>query len=229
MDNISDVEQDKNIFKLENSEFELSLRIENFSEEKEMFKFIKSCEKMIRQSPEYRLWVNYIVDVLGQDKCEFTNENIHECSIEVHHHPICLFTIVQTVINDCIAKHEKFSTFDISRKVIELHFQNKVGYVTMLSNLHEKYHNGFLQIPIEFVKGDYKHILTNYQIESEEYTRILSLCTVHKDDIKTLWSKNNYPGIEETKIVNTIDSQIENTIAFSDEPDIDKMLENITN
>lgn len=215
---------DDNIFKLENSEFELSLRIDGFSDEKEMFKFIKSCEKMVRQSPEYKLWVNYIVDVLGQNRCEFTNENINECSIEVHHHPICLYTIIQTIINDCIAKQERFSTFDISRKTIELHFQNKVGYVTMLSNLHEKYHNGFLQIPIEFVHGDYKHILTNYKIEDDEYKRILSLCNVHKDDVKLSWSKDNYPGVSSDTPQKTIDQEIEYSISSVEEPSIEMML-----
>ena len=99
----------------------------------------------------------------------------------------------------------------------------------MLSNLHEKYHNGFLQIPIEFVRGDYKYILTHYKIEDEEYKRILSLCNVHKDDVKVLWSKNNYPGISNDDTIKevSLDNQIESTIASVDEPNIEMMLEAI--
>lgn len=228
-DNITEVEQEP-VFKLENSEFELSLKIDGFSNDKDKFKFIKSCEKMVRSSQEYRLWVEYIVDVLGQDTCEFTSESIKECSIEVHHHPICLYTIVQTVIDDFIQNKERFSSFDVAAKVIELHFQNKVGYVTMLSNLHEKYHNGFLQIPIEFVRGDYKYILTNYQIAEEEYKRILCLCAVHKDDVRVSWSRNNYPGVtsedDGTKQI-TLDEQIEASITQADEPDISSMIKSL--
>ena len=213
LEEIKDVEVPKvetdvtNVFKLENSPFELSLRIDNFSDEKEEIKFIKSVEKMVRNSPEYRLWVDYIVESLGQNKCEFTGELKSETSVDVHHHPICLYTIVKAVIDDKLKKHQSFCTFDISREVIEMHFQNKVGYVLMLSSLHEKYHNGFMQIPIEFVNGDYKYILKNLEIEKEEYERILLLCSVHKDDIVQKWSKNNYPGLTGTT---TEVKQIEN-------------------
>lgn len=212
------VEPDEtNVFKIENAPFELSLRIDNFSNEKEEISFIKSVEKMVRFSPEYKLWVNYIVDTLGQNKCEFTGELKGECPVEVHHHPICLYTIVKTIIDDKIRKHVQFCTFDIARDVIELHFQNKVGYVLMLSDLHAKYHNGFMQIPIEFVSGDYKYILTNYEMEKEEYSRILLLCGVHKDDIVQSWSKNNYPGLTNSNTdVRQIDTQ--QTMLISEQP-----------
>ena len=206
-----------NVFKIENAPFELSLRIDSFSNEKEEISFIKSVEKMVRFSPEYKLWVNYIVDTLGQNKCEFTGELKGECPVEVHHHPICLYSIVKAVIDDKIRKHIQFCTFDIARDVIELHFQNKVGYVLMLSDLHAKYHNGFMQIPIEFVSGDYKHILTNYEMEKEEYSRILLLCGIHKDDIVQSWSKNNYPGLTNSNTnIKQIDTQ--QTLLISEQP-----------
>jgi len=188
-------EEAENVFKIDNSPFELSLRIDNFPDDKDEIKFVKAVEKMVRFSPEYRLWVDYIEETLGKNKCEFTGEVKGECPVDVHHHPICLFTIVKTIVDDKIRKHEQFCTFDIAREVIEMHFQNRVGYVLILSSLHEKYHNGFMQIPIEFVSGDYKYLLTNYEMEKEEYSRILLLCGVHKEDIVQSWNKNNYPGL----------------------------------
>lgn len=189
----------ENVFQLTESPFNLPLRIDGFNDDKDQIKFIKAVEKMVRFSPEYKLWVEYIIDTLGQNKCEFTNEIKGECPVDVHHHPICLFTIVKSVIDDYIKNHKEFCTFDIARDVIELHFQNRVGYVLMLSSLHEKYHNGFMQIPIEFVNGNYKYILTHYEIEKEEYERILLLCAVHKEDIVQSWGRNNYPGLTDSK------------------------------
>ena len=104
---------EENVFQLENSPFNLHLRIDNFNDDKDFIKFIKSVEKMVRFSPEYKLWVEYIVETLGQDKCEFTNEVKSECPVDVHHHPICLYTIVKSVIQDKMKKHESFCTFDI--------------------------------------------------------------------------------------------------------------------
>lgn len=201
MSEIKDIElppvdpEEQNVFKIENAPFELALRIDSFSNEKEQIAFIKSVEKMVRFSPEYKLWVGYIIDTLGQNKCEFTGEIKGECPVEVHHHPICLYTIVKTLIDKKLQNHESFCTFDIAKEVIELHFQNKIGYVVMISDLHAKYHNGFMQIPIEFVNGDYKYMLTHYEMEKEEYSRILLLCGIHKDDIVQSWGNNNYPGL----------------------------------
>jgi hypothetical protein len=33
------------------------------------------------------------------------------------------------------------------------HYQNIIGYIPLVSTLHEKFHNGFLDLPINFVQG----------------------------------------------------------------------------
>jgi hypothetical protein len=101
------------------------------------------------------------------------------------------------VINKLLSTEQEFSTFDVATKIIELHFQNKVGYVALISSLHAKYHNGFLQIPIELVNGNYKYIIENFVIEEEEYDRIAKLCNVHTEDLKQGWERGNYPGIKD--------------------------------
>ncbi len=49
----------------DNSPFTLSLRREEFSDDKELIKFIRSVEKQVRTSPEYREWTSYIKETLG--------------------------------------------------------------------------------------------------------------------------------------------------------------------
>ena len=58
--------------------FKLPLRIKNFNDEKYFIKFIKKCESGIRGSLEYRHWKDYIIDVLGINKCMITSENTAE-------------------------------------------------------------------------------------------------------------------------------------------------------
>lgn len=186
---------DDNVFELPESQFNLPLRIKTFPGAKEFEHFVKNTEKQVRNSLEYRLWTQYITDHLGNTHCALTQESMNECPTEVHHHPITLYTIVKGVVNKFLSTEKEFSTFDVATKVIELHFQNKVGYVILISSLHSKYHSGFLNIPIEFVNGDYKHIIQNYALEEAEYDRILQLCNVHVDDLKQSWQRGNYPGI----------------------------------
>jgi len=195
-----------NVFSLPDSGFDLPLRINSFASMKEYDAFIKNVERVVRYSQEYKLWIKYISEHLGHSQCALTNENITECSLEVHHHPITLYTIVKAIMNDIMSKSESFSTFDVALKVIELHFQNKIGYVVLLSDLHKKYHSGFLNLPIEMVNGNYKHIIQTYSIDENEYDKICRLCNVHLSDVKQVWHKDDYPGVRE-ELKKTIESE----------------------
>jgi len=177
----------------DNYPFRLPLRIDNFENEAEYKKFIRNCEMLVRRSAEYKLWRRYIVDVLQVDKCMITNERMSDVTIEVHHHLPSLFTAVTAVVNKHIENNEEFCSFDIAQKVIELHFGNQIGYVTLIKTMHEKFHNGKLTIPIETVKGNYKQFLAEYSkyIDEEELDKIeLRLTT---DSSNCTWSRDDYP------------------------------------
>ena len=193
---LASIPKGQNVFSISNSSFDLPLRISTFLSSKDFEKFVKNVERIIRSSVEYRLWVTYIIDNLGQKECALTHENINECPIVIHHHPINLYTIVKTIINDFIKKEQEFSTFDVAIKTIEMHYQNNVGYIVLLSDLHEKFHNSFLKIPIQLFQGNYKYLIQNYQLEDDELQQIYQLCNVQMEDLKMEWSKNNYPGIK---------------------------------
>lgn len=196
-DIIHNESNDDSVFRVEGSEFDLPLRVKSFPSSREYESFIKNVEKLVRMSLEYRLWTSYITENLGHSFCAFTKESNGECPTQIHHHPVTLYTVVKGVVNKYLASESEFSSFDVATKVIELHFQNKIGYIVMLSDLHSKYHSGFLNIPIEFVHGDYKHIIQNYSIDETEYDRICKLCNVHVEELKQGWSKDNYPGIND--------------------------------
>lgn len=177
----------------DNYPFRLSLRIKNFENESEYKRFIKNCEKIIRNSIEYRLWRDYIKDVLGIQECVITKETNEEVTIEVHHHIPTLFTLLKALINKKIEENKEFSTFDICLDAIELHFKNKIGYVTLLTSMHEKLHNGYLSIPISFVKGDYQYFIANYSkyLDAEDLDVInANLATTESN---CSWSRDNYP------------------------------------
>lgn len=161
MDNMADIKSNEANLELYSEEypFRLPLRIKNFHDDSDYKKFIRSVERMVRNSPEYKEWRNYIVDVLGIDKCMLTNESMDEVTIDVHHHVPDLYTLITCLVNECISKENEFCSFDICTKAIELHYQNKIGYVTLLKSMHEKFHNGYLRIPMSIVRGDYEYFV----------------------------------------------------------------------
>ena len=172
--------------------FNLSLRISRFENETDFNKFVKNVEMIVRKSIEYKDWRTYIIDVLGVNTCMITNERMDEVTIEVHHHVPGLFTVVKALVNRKLDKTEHFSTFDIALEAIELHFMNKIGYATLLKSMHEKFHNGFLEIPIEYVKGDYMWFIKEFAayLDDEDLNTINS--RVATNESNTSWIKNNY-------------------------------------
>lgn len=194
---VIDSDEENLVLHTKNSPFSLSLRIKTFNAEKEQDKFIKCVERQVRSSSEYKLWHKYVTDNLGHDACVLTEETMNETKIDIHHHPVSLYHICKAIINDKLTNDQEFCTFDISTEAIELHFKNKIGYMPLLSNLHEKYHNGYLDLPIDLVHGDYMSFIKGYPIEDMEKDKIMSLCQVKLKDCKQQgWSRNNYPSIK---------------------------------
>jgi len=176
----------------DNYPFSLSLRISNFESESDYKKFVKGCERMVRSSIEYRHWKRYIIDVLQINECMITHEKISDLSIEVHHHLPSMYVLVCALVNRRIESGEEFCTFDIAHEAIELHFQNKIGYVTLIKSMHEKFHNGKLGIPVELIKGDYRYFINTFSkyVDEADLAKIEERLVVHETNCA--WSRDDY-------------------------------------
>jgi hypothetical protein len=148
---------------------------------------------LIRRCSEYRLWRNYIIDILQFNECVITHEHIGEVTVDLHHHVPSLFTFVTALVNEKIENNKEFCSFDIAQEAIELHFKNKVGYVTLIHSMHEKFHNGYLTIPISFVKGDYQYFLKNYSkyLDETDLEKIDERLATSESNCT--WSRDDYP------------------------------------
>jgi hypothetical protein len=181
----------------ENYPFRLALRIRNFENETNYKKFIRNCESLVRKCNEYKLWRNYIIDVLQINTCMITHESIDQVTVDVHHHIPSLYTLISALINKKIENTEDFCSFDIAHEAIELHFKNKIGYATLISSIHEKFHNGYLTIPISFIKGDYKYFLDNYSkfLDDPDIETIQSRLAINESNCT--WARDEYPLVAE--------------------------------
>ena len=50
-----------------------------------------------------------------------------------------------------------------------------IGIVPLAGTLHKKYHNGFLDIPLQLVKGNYKKLLEFYDIDPELDDKLIGI------------------------------------------------------
>jgi len=194
---------DKRELSSEETPYTLSLRITDIGSEKELKRFIRQCEGLIRKSPEYRIWTNYVRDVLGFFSCDLTKENHAQCNCDIHHHPISLYMVTKAVVLSNMSVSKEFCSADITVKVLELHYENRIGFISIIRSLHEKFHNGYLQLPIQLVHGDYKMFLSTYgnYLEEEDMDVIKSRLEVNFNNCgfgsQYYWSQNKYMTNEE--------------------------------
>lgn len=161
---------------------------DGFSNNKQYVAFIKSVEKTIRGSVEYREWTSYLREACGAIDCKITHETVEDCTIEIHHYPFNLFQLVDICIETKMQNKEKFSTFDIANEVMSWHFRDIVGYIPLISSLHEKYHNGLLQIPLWAVSGNWKTILSEFSVPEEVRDAIASFRNIATfEGVPTMW------------------------------------------
>jgi len=148
--------------------YTLSLRIEDIANEKELKRFIRQCEGMIRKSPEYRVWTGYVREILGYFSCDLTKESHAQCNCDIHHHPVSLYMITKAIILKYMSNSLKFCSADMVVRALELHYENRIGFVSIIRSLHEKFHNGYLQLPMQLVHGNYNYFVANYGCYLEE-------------------------------------------------------------
>jgi hypothetical protein len=179
----------------DNYPFNLSLRISAFENEVDYKKFVLNCEALIRRSREFKLWKQYLVDVLGVQECFITHEVMEDVSIEIHHHVPSLYILVSALVNKHITEETPFCSFDISTEAIELHYANRIGYVALLRSIHEKFHNGKLEIPISLVRGNYQYFMENFTrfVDPGDLDLLQERLVIH--EIQQEWTKDNYPGL----------------------------------
>ncbi len=178
---------------------DLNIETSDFVSDKDYNRFISICKRMIRQSYEYQNWTKYIKFTQGYDYCQFTRENAFELTIDLHHHPLSMENIVKTIIDFQLKNNGFVTSYSITKEVLENHYDDNIGYVMMISSLHEKYHNGFLKIPIEFAHGNWQNFINKYPIDPDiikivENFKSYKLFDLMKDNNNNTynWTNENY-------------------------------------
>lgn len=131
-------------------------------------KVISYIEREVRQSYEYRKYINYLKKELDLTKCSLlpgVDIKTDPVSLEFHHYPMTLYEITEVIARQrvmTLMENEKVSCFDISEQIVEEHFRGNVGLVPLTKTIHEMAHNRSIIIPITKVEGNYKNFVKKY-------------------------------------------------------------------
>lgn len=138
----------------------------DLNDDKDFKKYIKDIERIVRTSFEYRLFIRYLKENFGMDKCAFlnniSNEEDTSIKIELHHHPFTLYDIINIIYRKRYYNHESLSVFMVAEEVLRCHYQLIVGLIPLSETVHQLVHAGRLFVPVNKVLGRYKLFVDIY-------------------------------------------------------------------
>lgn len=138
----------------------------DLSSPKDFQRYIKDVKAEIRGSFEYRDMVRVLKEYGGMDRSglnpNISNSDGSKVKIEIHHTPLVLEDIVNTVYEKRRFYHEDLSVDMVAKECTCCHYQSIIGLYPLTATEHELVHNGYLFIPPKDVYGNYKAFTQAY-------------------------------------------------------------------
>lgn len=150
--------------KSDSSPYAEAFHFENFYDDNLIKKFIKSTERLIRQSDEYKTYIAQLrtnIEALNHDNI-LSNITTGDVDLEFHHYPFNLYEIVELVMTKNMVDNIKFTTFSVAKKVMELHYEHIIGLVPLTNMNHKLAHAGALFISTKQVFGEWRKFMSDY-------------------------------------------------------------------
>lgn len=139
----------------------------NIKSDKDRVKTIKTIERMVRSSLEYKEYIKYLKTYINMTKCSFFGKaeqsNYSKVGIEIHHAPLTLFDIVMVILIKHEDEYGEIDLLHISEEVMKVHYQCRVGLLPLTKTTHKLVHNGQLFIPVQMVRGDWVNFYREYE------------------------------------------------------------------
>ncbi len=136
-------------------------------EEKEKVKFVRTIEKLVRSSIEYREYISFLRDHFAMNECAYynniNNKDSYKIKIEVHHTPFTLYDIAYIILNKHFTMYgDNINLSSIVYEILEIHYRGIIGLIPLNKTIHDLTHNGYLFIPTSYVFGDIEQFYQEY-------------------------------------------------------------------
>ena len=166
--------------------------------EKDFKKYIADIERIVRQSREYKTFIQYLRSFMNMNHSYFmpnvSNIDTTKIKIELHHTPFTLYDIVMTIFNKRKDNDESLSCFLVAKEVCYIHYFLYVGLIPLSKTEHKLAHKQSLFVPIDKVLGRYDKFIEMYDKYIPEDA--MARYNTYKE------MTNNYNFIQNTQILN---------------------------
>ena len=130
---------------------------------KDIKRFIKNVENLVRSSVEYSNYISYLSNDQGIiNDALMSKITSDSATLEFHHYPFTLYDIVEIVLNYNIKRKNKVTSISLAEEVMKLHYKNIVGLTRVSKTVHQLAHSGSIFIPLDSIFGDVNEFINQY-------------------------------------------------------------------
>lgn len=155
---------------------ELEKSDEFFSSMESRVKFIKDCEKLVRQNDRYSKYIHTLKKEVKLDHCQVLSSlTDKDCTIEMHHGPIfTLYDYCEIIIDHYLSTGKKITSFRIAKQVLDEHWANRIQVIMLSTTIHQEVHDREIFLNMQQAWGDLHGFLKKYKLNEdlkEKYNR----------------------------------------------------------
>lgn len=138
-----------------------------FKKKDDRRKYIELVKSIVRGTPEYRSYVSFLKRYKRMNSCVvYPNLNTEErskYSIEIHHEPLALREIINIVLTAEESVGRGHNPYKLANKILELHYDNKVGLINLAKTPHEMVESGKIFIPLQLINPGFMDFIEEYE------------------------------------------------------------------
>lgn len=184
-------------------------------------KLLKKLVTTVRNSLEYKEYIQFLKDELDMNYCSFFNNiNWDYAEIDMHHVMLTLYDIIYIVSMKKLNEESNITIYDIMEEVMKLHYECKVLLIPISKTIHELVHSGDIFIPIQYAFGNFNEFYNEYKkyFTTEQKELIKEYISLSNDIIKDyktpeiLKRKFTYLSIDGVELPKKIKLKTEKTI-----------------
>ena len=130
--------------------------------------FYRGVEWLVRHDDFYKIYIKYLIDVVGMNCCQVMPnikvEDNSKVTFEMHHGPILtLFDITLIICNFLRFHGKKITTFDVADMILDEHQANCVRVVLVTKTTHIYIHDNSVLLNYQAGYGNTNTFLQKYR------------------------------------------------------------------
>lgn len=137
--------------------------------DKEKAAFIKSVEKMVRGSYEYKEYISYLVNSQEMNVCSafegVSKDLARNIKLEIHHEPFTLYDITYILYLRFLSLGREIDVYELAEAVLAIHFRGMVGLLPLSKTVHELVHVGKVFLPLQFLDEGFMKFYHEFKTE----------------------------------------------------------------